>query len=327
MGKLTIPTFLFFLAFSFFRTKLTAQDVYVQKAYVHVPNLINPSFSGINLKGRANLWYQSQLLGLKNAPATRLLSVESPLLSGRVGVGMNLINDRNGFTSFNAVEFNGAYHIKFDKYYEEKSNHYLSFGLGFKVSQYAIDMDVRGDGTDPRTNEPLNSGFVDFSFGSIYFKDGFTLGISLYQLRKENPTLFRHFEEPKSRPLVYLMTSYEKDLNGFWLKPLILLRSEENADLQADLQLGVGITMANGSKFWGMPGFRFLRRGFKDGVSGMLSLGITHNVLEFGYQWVYPMNGLFRQQTHGISLGYLFQLPGSFGGQSAKKNKSGKSFF
>ena len=327
MGKLTIPTFLFFLAFSLFLTKIKAQEVYVQKAYVHVPTLINPAFSGINPKGRANLWYQSQLLGLKNAPATRLLSVESPLLNGRIGVGLNLINDRNGFTGFNAVEFNGAYHIKFDKYYDEKSNHYLSFGLGFRASQYSIDLDVRGDGLDPRTNEPLSSGFVDFCFGSFYLKDGFFAGLSLYQLRRENPALFRGIEEPKSRPLVYLMTGYEKEWNGIWLKPLILLRSEENADLQADVQCGLGLTLANGSRIWGMPGFRFLRRGFQEGVSGMLNVGITHNVLEFGYQWVYPMRGLFGQQSHGISLGYLFQFSGSGGGQPAIKSKSGKSFF
>jgi type IX secretion system PorP/SprF family membrane protein len=327
MGKLTKPILLFFFVFSSILNEVIAQEVYVQKVYVHVPTLINPSFSGINPKGRVNLWYQSQLLGLKNAPATRLLSVESPLLNGRIGVGMNLINDRNGFTGFNAVEFNGAYHIKFDKYYDEKSNHYLSFGLGFRASQYSIDLDVRGDGLDPRTNEPLMSGFVDFCFGSFYLKDGFFAGLSLYQLRRENPGLFRSVEEPKSRPLVYLMTGYEKEVNGIWIKPLVLLRVEENADLHADVQCGVGLTLANGSRIWGMPGFRFLKRGFQEGVSGMLNAGITYNALEFGYQWVYPMRGLFGQQTHGISLGYLFQFSGSGGGQPTRNSKSGKSFF
>jgi len=303
------------------------QESYVQKAYVQIPTLLNPAFAGINVKGRAAVWYQRQLIGIKNAPTTRLISVETPLLNGRVGVGTNLINDVNGYSGFTGVEMSGAYHIKFDKFYDERSDHYLAFGIGIRANQYAIDKVIQGDGTDPRTNGDLSAGFVDFNFGSFYHQRGFFIGLSFYQLRKENPSLYRNLLEPKARPLVYLQGGFEKEVNGIWIKPIILIRSEQSADLQADIQVGAGLTLSNGGKLWAMPGFRLVTKGFNEGSSGMINLGITLNAFEFGYQWVYPMGGLFKQQTHGITLGYLFQVNGGSGGKPTINNKTGKNFF
>ena len=91
----------------------TAQQLQLSTNYILNNYAYNPAIAGSKSHSVVNLNYRNQWTGFDGAPKTYVLSVNSRLLKGKMGVGAFMFNDEIGpFKTLNA-SLNAAYHLKF----------------------------------------------------------------------------------------------------------------------------------------------------------------------------------------------------------------------
>lgn len=194
----------------------------------------NPAFAGTNEnKYCLSGGYRSQWLGFGSkdkglTPETFLFSFHGAFFNNKLGVGINILSDKQGFESTLTPTLSLAYHHTF------ANNHKLSGGIGVGIIQKTLDGGKlkAKDPNDVLVPASLVTGSsVDFNFGLYYkmpnlsiFRDVYA-GISSTHLNAASvaygPIKYnaaRHY---------YLMMGGIYDLNGtFTIEPNIFVKSD-----------------------------------------------------------------------------------------------------
>lgn len=139
------------------------------------PTVLNPGFCGTKRLVDARLSYRNQWTGFEGAPKTYVLSLNSRLAKGKLGVGGFIYKDDIGpFKNF-AGSLTAAYHLKLD-------DTELSIGVqGNYLKQRFIGTDVRiRNQQDKAINQNIEdkAGTFDGSFGLVYYNDRFHVGLA-----------------------------------------------------------------------------------------------------------------------------------------------------
>jgi len=217
------------------------QDVqYTQ--YMYNPTTVNPAYAGNRKVLSVIGLHRSQWVGLDGAPRSQSLSIHSPVGSGRVGVGGNIVRDEIGPSEESFVSADFSYTIPTS----EKAN--LSFGL--KATAHLLNVNfqkldffgVQSD--DPRFQNSIDNRFSpNVGVGLFYHNERFYAGLSApnlletkhfenTSLNDENATSFLSQE----RVNYYLTTGYVFDLSSnLKFKPATLLKLVDGAPLQVDI--------------------------------------------------------------------------------------------
>jgi type IX secretion system PorP/SprF family membrane protein len=90
--------------------------------YMFNEAIINPGYAGSRECLSGTMLYRQQWVGLDGAPTTLTGSLHSPIMGGKLGAGLNFVNEKIGVSQRTAVSANGAYRLGL-------KNATLSFGL------------------------------------------------------------------------------------------------------------------------------------------------------------------------------------------------------
>ena len=210
--------------------------IYYQNRY-----LANPAMAGLEEGLRLNLGYRQQWSSMPGAPATQSLTGDYGF-SSKVGLGLNLYNDKAGLLSRTRVMGTYAYHLPLDG-----ESRKLSFGLslGF-MNERLAEEDVSGNPNDVsigRVND--RETFIDGDFGLAYTSNKLTVQGAL-------PNMKNFFKKDDNENTVdqstfFTAVSYKlyfpQSLNGMGIEPKAVYRGVRGHD--DILDIGANLTFAD----------------------------------------------------------------------------------
>ena len=194
---------IFVALFLFFPGLSSAQDAAFSQFYAN-PMYLNPAMAGTNRCPRFALNYRNQWPALPSSFVTYSASYDkhAPLLNG--GVGLQVMNDREGEGTINTNTISGMYSYKMDP------NRFLSVRFGFQATYFQKALDWSrlqfSDQIDSRygyiyasqeiPGQNSRSG-VDFSTGFFAYTDKFYFGSALHHLTRPDARSHSHLPRPR----------------------------------------------------------------------------------------------------------------------------------
>ena len=164
-----------------------AQDIPLFSQKLSNALIYNPSVAG-NTFGSVTYTYRKNYFNVKGAPQSNLISLHTPLVNYRFGVGATAYQEQINFikTSYTSVAF--AYHIHF--------NRYASLSSGVSAEYRLTQLDGRSNTLydDPDLVTINNANNFDVSFGMNFQNRFIRVGVAANRLattwvNKENPAL------------------------------------------------------------------------------------------------------------------------------------------
>ncbi len=212
---------------------LAQQDAqYTQYMYNTVN--INPAYAGS--RGMMSIFglHRTQWVGLEGAPKTSAFSLNTPIGSSRLGLGLSFINDQIGPTDENTFSADVSYTIPASETLK------LSFGVKASASLFSLDMNKLDPAqlTDPNLQNYNSKLSPNIGAGAYLHSDKFYVGLSVPRLLEKYQYDDNSVSVSKARMHYYLIGGYVFDVSpDFKLKPAGLIKAVEGAPLQADISL------------------------------------------------------------------------------------------
>jgi type IX secretion system PorP/SprF family membrane protein len=260
---------------------------------------VNPAYAGNREAMSFNFFQRNQWNGIKGAPKTTAVSIDQSIKEGRIGLGLQVYDDRLGVES--ATGFNGMLSTRIKV--SEKG--ILSGGLSFGLMNYRINLNEvynRNNPNDPSffsTNNP-SKWTPSLGMGVYYNTDRFYAGISTPSIIKSRLASYDDFISSINKSNAFHLfanTGYVFDVNeDVKLKPSTMIKMVSGAPIEADINLNVWL-----KDLIGLGGS--YRTG--DAFVGMVELQATTN-LRIGYAYDVPFNPLkyFTRGSNELMLRY-----------------------
>lgn len=216
--------------------KLHAQQEAMYSQYMFNTLAINPAYAGSRNVTSATALYRNQWVGINGAPETITFSIDAPVNSKKVGLGLQVFNDKIGITKTTGAFASYAYRIRLQK-------GTLAFGLQAGASQYRADFQNVLLSPDPSNDlafsQNVNKVLVNVGTGVYYNTDRFYIGLSSPQLLNNKLTNFtvegNNVFNGQALHL-FFATGYVFPLSDvFALKPSVLVKGVKGAPIEADL--------------------------------------------------------------------------------------------
>lgn len=169
-------------------TMFAQQDAMFTK-YMFNSLAFNPAYAGAKDHMSIGLLHRTQWWGIDGAPSTQSFNVHTPLKNERVGVGINVMNDKIGPTNNFGANISYAYRIPIGD-----NGGKLSIGVQAGAENYRADwtqLNLNPDqGVDPVFTDNINKWLPNFGAGVYYYSKYFYAGFSVphlveYSLRDE----------------------------------------------------------------------------------------------------------------------------------------------
>lgn len=262
---------------------------------------INPAYAGTRDALTITGLHRKQWVAFDGAPSTQTLTLHTPLMNNKIGVGLSVINDVIGPLKHTALYGDYAYRLQINKKVS------LSLGLkgGINIFQANVSNLATVQDNDPAFATNIQSRILpNFGFGAYYYSNNWYIGISAPKLFENN------FEADNNKSSITRAEREERhyfaiagsvfDLSKNWkIRPTTFLKIVESAPLSADLT--TFFVYREQIEFGGM-----LRTG--DAVGVLLGIYFTPQ-LRFGYSydWSYINNTMiYNRGSHEVMLSYDF---------------------
>jgi len=294
-------------------SKLLAQQVPMYSQYMFNRFLYNPATAGVDGYTTINLTARQQWLGLANAPQTFSVSGQTRLLNGafllskaavkktssrtsrdsRVGLGVNIYNDKNGLINRTGMQFTYAYHLPMDEAE-------LSFGLTASLYQFSINkskIEVLDEDDNLLNGSDLSMLLPDLNFGVLYTTKDYYAGFSVAQLLQSSVQFGNSgYDEYRMYRHYFLTGGYKFALDrDYTLEPSMLLKMSEIGRPQLDINAKLYIR----KDYWAGLSFR-------TGNAFVLMGGLTVDKYSFGYAFDYTFSSI-KKNTFG-SHEFMFAI-------------------
>jgi len=273
-----------------YSVKLSAQQDAQYTQYMYNTVVINPAYAGNRGVLSVVGLHRSQWVGLDGAPRTQSLSINSPISSGRVGMGGTVVRDEIGPSEETTLSLDFSYTIPTSEQGK------LSFGLkatGHLLNVNFDDLNYFG----ARTNDIRFQNNIDNKFspnvgiGLFYHNQKFYASLSAPNILET-----RHFDASRinsrdsnsflaeERINYYLTAGYVFDLSSeIKFKPAALAKVVDGAPLQIDVsanfllydKLTLGVAYRWDTAFSGLLGFNV-----SDGL--MIGFAYDREITELG---------------------------------------------
>ncbi|MEJ0056245.1 MAG: type IX secretion system membrane protein PorP/SprF [Bacteroidota bacterium] len=272
--------------------KVNGQQDPIYAQYLNNPMIINPAYAGSNNMFNAGIQYRTQWAGLDGNPTTVNFNSHMSVFQNKVGLGVQVIQDKLGDTK--NTEFNTLYSYKI-----KLSDATLSFGMQAGFIRYTSDpsgLSIRDPG-DPAF-VTLSEMKFNTGAGLLLKNDRYMVGLSVPRLLPTTVSQGGQTIQLYSQNY-YLFGSYVFFLSeGLRFKPSVLLRGTQGSPLSADVNASL-----NFKEFYTAGLFT---RNFK--TYGLLAQ-IMVKSFRFGYVFEMPgsqasgLNFTSHEVTLGISMG------------------------
>lgn len=192
---------------------------------------INPAYAGS--RGALSMFalHRTQWVGLEGAPVTNTVSMNTPLNSSNLGLGISLINDKIGPTHENTISADISYTVPTSETYK------LSFGV--KATANLFDLD-ESRLTPAQAGDPSLQNYNTFSpnigAGVYLHSDKAYVGLSIPNFIETNRYDDNEVAIFKEKINYYLIAGYVFDFtDSIKFKPAFLSKMTEGAPLQVDV--------------------------------------------------------------------------------------------
>lgn len=283
------------LIFSFLISDLIiAQQLPSNNQYLINPYSLSPSFAGLDAKGEGYLSYRKDWMNIESAPELKMLSINTAL-SQKVGVGINIMNDKTDIFSNIFASLSYAYHLKLAE------SQYLSLNISAGVIQKKIDLEsviIKHEG-DPIFYDMEKQNGVSFFAGAgvLYRFQNLDIGFNIPSLWESKPDFGEEnkFKDALSRHYI-VHASYNVKLNDDWrIKPFAIVRQTELAPMSYEVAAIVGYK----DQVWVGGTYR------KYGIIGLNLGGVLTKTVRFNYSYEFSNQGILSESagTHEITVG------------------------
>lgn len=297
--KIALATIVFV---SYFGIKETyAQQTPSFSEYNYNPFILNSAYAGLTENTEVSISNAGFFNQFEGSPRSFSFSGHGSLNRGKVGIGAGIIRDQIGVTTSTSVFGAYSYKIFFDfesnrPYWQLYSPGVLSFGITAGVQQYQDNLLDLGIVDDPNFSENISATIPTIGLGFLFNHASFYVGVSAPNvlgdalatddnLRLENP--------------VYGYFGYRFFNNRFqdlMIKPNMLLKYENGAPLQADINVAVSFK----NKFE-------IGTGYRTSSSLNFLAGVyLFDSVRFIYNYNMAINDSPLGNTHGFILSYQF---------------------
>jgi len=265
---------------------------------------VNPAYAGSREVLSTTALYRRQWVGIKGAPSTFTFSADMPVKNKKIGLGINVTDDRLGIMHNTLVNISYAYRIRIN------DKGILAMGLQGVLNQYKADY----ASVDPSQNSSYRSDvafasnvsrfFPNVGFGLWYSTDRFYAGVSAPKLIKNKLTDFdmamdlSSYKDRQSRHF-FITAGYVFPLNDVMkLKPSALLKMVHGSPIELDVN----------ANLWFHDRVSFgLSYRTGDSMDVLLEFQATPQ-FRFGYAYDYTLTRLqnFNSGSHEIMVRYEF---------------------
>jgi type IX secretion system PorP/SprF family membrane protein len=255
--------------------------------------------------------FRSQWIGFEGAPQSFLLSVHSPFLSKRVGVGVNLSQRKVGLTR----DFNGALAYSYDLVSRKDMSLRVGLSGSVRSQNIAFSEAKPGDKGDPSIDNVNTNEILGNVGAGLYatFAEKFYVGLSVPRIYTNrigfNPTLQKVAEESiHYYAMAGVIIPIGEDVN---LMPAVLAKYVKNAPFDADINLNLDIRQ----KFTTGISYRAGGDGAGDSVD-LLAFWQASPQMGVGVAYDFPLSKIKNYSTGSVEV--LLQA-------DLKKRKKGMS--
>jgi len=312
----------------FLAKEVKAQDPQFSQFYA-APLYINPAFAGSTQQARAGINYRNQWPSIDASFVTYSAYFDYFVERYNSGVGLLLMNDREGLAGLNSttISLNYAYQV----YLSNSLVFRPGFSAGFVTRALDFDKLTFGNQFDPitgrfdtsvPTGEAIGdkTNYFDLGLGGLLYGDNFWVGVSVSHITEPNQAFFSDGESglPMKTsfhagyrfplPVSPRMSGEDEFGRERSITPTAQYKTQGEFD---QLDLGVYVTwepVVAGITYRGLPIEN------SDGVSRneavILLLGYTTQDVKVGYSYDFTISalGLSSGGAHEISISYQFPL-------------------
>lgn len=229
--------------------------------YMYNTLWMNPAYAGTREAMTITGIHRSQWVGFDGAPVDQSLTIHTPILNGKMGVGLSVVNDKIGPVKSTLIAVDVAYHIRLTK----KSK----LGLGIKglVNMYSNSIStIRiNNENDASFGQNYKATLPNAGAGIYYYRERFYAGLStpmLLQNKLNGSVVSASKEQRHYFFIIGAVIPMNKDLK---FKPTGFVKATEGAPVQADLtasflmydKLSLGAMYRTGDAFGGLISFSF----------------------------------------------------------------------
>ena len=272
----------------FFTTSAFAQQDPMYSQYMFNTLAINPAYAGSRGALNATALYRTQwLMGVEGAPVSQTFALHAPLKNEKVGLGLNIANDKVGVQSNLNIQLCYAYIISIGA-------GKLSLGLQAGAINYKSDyskITFTNAASETVTQNSINNIYPSFGAGVYYRSDKFYIGLSSPRISAfQKNTL----QEVQLQPHYFANAGVNINLGERLIfRPSTLIKLANGAPLQADLNanflynniIGAGVSYRTA-----------------ESVIGLLQLHLGK--IKIGYAYDYGLGALSKMSngSHEIAL-------------------------
>lgn len=277
---------------------------------------INPAYAGYRESWNVNMFYRNQWAGFPGAPKTFSAAADGAVNDGRVGLGLQVMNDQIGAQNSTSMYGNYAYRIPMDEYGDKTLS--IGIGAGFIQQRLKIDALSPASQTDPLLlNSRRTSMMPDARVGVFYNSTRIFAGLSADNLLTGE---FQKSDGLKNylplKPHMYLSLGGLVPLtDAILFKPSLLIKEDfagpTSLDLNAFFLLQERLWIG-GSYRTAVLNKKYIDKSLtKAGAAvGMVEYFVNEK-LRIGYAYDQTVNGTAANgfTTHEISINYIFVSP------------------
>ncbi len=289
--------FFFLLVASSFSVK----DVFAQQdpqfsQYMFNPLYVNPAYAGSRGVMNGALEFRKQWVGFDGAPTTEDLSINTPTKKGKVGLGLEVINDVIGPQNTSGAYLDYAYRVPLGK-------GKLAFGLGAGLVSYRVNwnkIEYKDNADGYAQLGATNITKPDFKFGVYYNNKNFFVGASYTHINREvyavTQDTFKFTAQMASHVYITAGRAFQLSDNVLF-SPSIMLRGVSGFAV-GDMDLNLNF------KFKDMLWLGLSLRSEKS-IVAIAEYNITNHI-KLGYSYDMTLNKLrsYESGTHEIVLGF-----------------------
>ena len=228
MKKIILGT----IAFIGLTTSLKAQQDAMFTHYMYNTLWLNPAYAGTRDAFTITAIHRSQWVGFEGAPIDQTLTMHSPILKGKMGVGLSVLNDKIGPTKSTFLALDLDYQIKIN------SKSKLSFGLKGLVNFYSVNLNRLSleNQNDVAFSENINRILPNSGAGIYYYRERFYAGISVPKLMENKiKSSSLNAVSKEQRHYFFIMGTVFNLSKDVRLKPTCFIKATEIAPIEGDV--------------------------------------------------------------------------------------------
>ncbi|MEA1784996.1 PorP/SprF family type IX secretion system membrane protein [Arenibacter sp. GZD96] len=280
---------------------ISAQQTPTFSEYNYNPFIVNSAYAGLTPNAEVTISNAGFFNQFEGSPRTFALTAHGSTNRDKVGLGAGILRDEIGVTT--STSFFGAYSYKifFDfqsdrPYWQHYQPGVLSFGLTAGLQQYKNNLLELGILDDPNFAQNISASIPTLGLGILFNHANFYIGFSAPNVLGDS---LASDDNLSLKNPVYGYFGYRFFNNIFqdlMIKPNMLVKHEDGAPLQADINLAVSFK----NKFE-------IGGGYRTTSSVNLLAGVyLFDSVRLIYNYNVAMNDSPLGNTHGFVLSYQF---------------------